>query len=104
MLETDSSVIILGDINPGAEVVSSGNIVILGTLYGYARAGKDNNRSCFIVALEMKPTGIAIGDLENKDGIKGAIFKNKQARIAYVEEETIKVETITTALLNRLQV
>ena len=105
MLETDSSVIILGDINPGAEVVSSGNIVILGTLYGHARAGAAGNNSCFIVALDMKPSRIEIGEIVQKDPVKNTIFKNKQApKIAFVDNDTIKTEIITTALLNELQV
>ncbi len=105
VLETDSSVIILGDINPGAEVVSSGNIVILGTLYGHAKAGAAGNTSCFIVALDMKPTKIEIGDILLKDPVKNTIWKNKQApKIAFVEEGIIKTEAITTALLNHLQV
>lgn len=105
ILETESSVIILGDINPGAQIISAGNIVILGTLYGHARAGSLGNRSCFVVALDMKPARIEIGDLTVKDPVKNTIFKNKQApKIAYVDGETIKTEAITTALLNELQV
>ena len=105
VLETDSSVIILGDINPGAEVVSSGNIVILGTLYGHAKAGAAGNNSCFVVALDMKPSRIEIGEIVQKDPVKNTIFKNKQApKIAFVDGDTIKTEVITTALLNQLQV
>lgn len=105
VLETDASVIILGDINPGAEVVSTGNIVILGTLYGHAHAGASGNESCFVVALEMKPSKIEIAGIEAKEPTKNAIWKNKQApKIAYVEMGEIKTEAITTALLNSLQV
>ena len=105
ILETDSSVIILGDINPGAQVISSGNIVILGTLYGEAHAGSDGNSSCFIVALDMKPSKIRIGTLESTEPVRNTIWKNKQApKIAFVEEDAIKTEAITTALLNHLQV
>ncbi|MBO4902545.1 MAG: septum site-determining protein MinC [Lachnospiraceae bacterium] len=105
VLETDSSVIILGDINPGAEVISSGNIVILGTLYGHAYAGSQGNSSCFVVALDMKPAVIKIGEYEVKDPVRNTIWKNKQApKIAFVEDDMIRTEAITTALLNHLQV
>lgn len=105
VLETDASVIILGDINPGAEVISTGNIVILGTLYGHAHAGASGNDSCFVVALEMKPSRIEIADVCSKEPTKNAIWKNKQApKIAYIEGGEIKTEAITTALLNSLQV
>ena len=105
VLETESSVIILGDINPGAQVISAGNIVILGTLYGEAHAGSDGNPSCFIVALEMKSATVKIGDLETTDPVRNPPWKNRQApKIAYVEDDQIRTEAITTALLNQLQV
>lgn len=105
VLETESSVIILGDINPGAQVISSGNIVILGTLYGDAHAGAGGNSSCFIVALDMKPSNITIGEYNTADPVRNSIWKNRQApKIAFVEDEMIKTEAITTALLNQLQV
>ncbi len=39
VLEFDTSVVILGDINAGAQVVSTGNVVILGALNGNVYAG-----------------------------------------------------------------
>ena len=39
VLDCESSIVILGDINPGAKVISKGNIVILGALKGNAYAG-----------------------------------------------------------------
>lgn len=106
VLETDSSIIILGDVNPGANVVSAGNIVILGTLYGHAYAGAGGNNDCFIVALDMKPTKIQIGDFTSKALAKGGKWlKNKQApRIAYVLDEEIYTDAITKELLNNLPV
>lgn len=105
ILESDSSVIILGDVNPGADVVCSGNIVILGTLYGYAHAGSTGNDTCFVVALEMKPSKIGIGNYILTEPTKNTIWKIKQApKIAYVEDGSIVTEAITTALLNHLQV
>lgn len=105
VLETDSSIIILGDVNPGAEVASEGNIVILGTLYGIARAGIKGDNSCFIVSLDLKPSRIDVGEYTATINYKNGIWsKNKQApKIAYVEDDGIKVDIITTALLNSLE-
>jgi len=104
VLETDSSVIILGDVNPGADVISTGNIVILGTLYGHACAGANGNSDCFIVALDMKPSKIQIGDYSTKTFVRGGRFlKNKQApRIAYVLDEEIITDIITNELLSSM--
>lgn len=106
VLETDTSIIVLGDVNPGADVISAGNIVILGTLYGHAYAGANGNNGSFIVALDMKPTKIQIGDYTSKALAKsGKWLKNKQApRIAYVLDEEIYTDAITKELLNNLPV
>lgn len=63
VLESDSSITLIGDVNPGASVISRGNIVILGSLKGYAGAGAGGDESCFIFALEMKPIQLSIGEV-----------------------------------------
>jgi len=105
VLKSDSSMIILGDVNPGAEVISDGNIVILGTLYGYACAGASGNNSCFVVALDMKPSRIDIGEYTASINYKNGIWsKNKQApKIAFIQDNEITIDLITTALLNNLE-
>lgn len=101
-LETDYSIVILGDVNPGAKVVSAGNIVVLGTLYGSAYAGGMNGNN-FVAALEMKPTQIKIGDIIAKQGEKGffGLLRSKPVpKIAYVEGSQIMIRPITKELLN----
>lgn len=57
-LEFETSVIIIGDVNNGARVVSKGNIIVLGSLRGNAYAGAGGNTNAFVVALDMRPTQI----------------------------------------------
>ena len=64
LLESESSIVILGDVEFGAKVVAKGNIIILGTLYGSVHAGADRN--AFIIALSMQPQRLVIGDIEAK--------------------------------------
>ena len=45
MLESESSIIILGDINPGAKVIAKGNVIILGSLKGNIYAGANGNEA-----------------------------------------------------------
>ena len=61
-LETENSVIVLGDVYPGACIVSNKDIVILGGLYGQAYAGGSGDEGHFVVALEMSPEKLKIGD------------------------------------------
>lgn len=63
VLETEKSIVILGDVDFGATVVSKGNIVVLGTIRGTVHAGAAGNRDAFIVALSMKPQMMRIADI-----------------------------------------
>ena len=66
LLESESSIVILGDVEFGAKVVAKGNIIILGTLYGSVHAGAAGDRNAFIIALSMQPQRFVIGDIEAK--------------------------------------
>ncbi|HIR77037.1 MAG TPA: septum site-determining protein MinC [Candidatus Choladousia intestinipullorum] len=61
-LETESSIVIIGDVNPGAQVISKGNIVVLGCCMGNIYAGASGNSGCFAAALTMKPMQVRIAD------------------------------------------
>lgn len=49
-LETEGSIVIIGDVNSGAEVIASDNIIILGALRGLAHAGAKGNKQAIIAA------------------------------------------------------
>lgn len=69
ILETEKSVIILGDVNPGAQVISKGNIVVLGCCMGNIYAGASGNRECFAAGLIMKPNQVRIADKTARSAI-----------------------------------
>ena len=70
ILDCESSIIILGDINPGAKVISKGNIVVLGALKGNAYAGANGNEQAFVAALEMDPIQVKIVDVIGRSADK----------------------------------
>lgn len=98
VLETESSIIILGDVNPGCAVISSKNIIVLGGLYGEAYAGSNS----YIVALEMEPERLKVGDFKYKPTkqTKWGIRPKVQPKIAYVKNEKIVMEPLTKELLD----
>lgn len=49
-IETEGSIVIIGDVNSGAEVIASDNIVVLGALRGLAHAGAKGNKQAIIAA------------------------------------------------------
>lgn len=53
-------VIVLGDVNPGAEVIAGGDIVIWGKARGMVHAGAMGDESSVICALELQPTQLRI--------------------------------------------
>ena len=59
-LEFEGSIVIIGDVNAGAEVVASENIVILGILRGLAHAGAKGNKDAVIEAVEIDAAQIRI--------------------------------------------
>lgn len=62
-IETRKHIVITGDVNPGSEISSGGNVIVLGRLAGKVHAGCPNNESAFIFALDFKPTQVQIGEI-----------------------------------------
>ncbi len=61
-LEFEGSLVIIGDVNAGAEVIASENIVILGTLRGLAHAGAKGNKDAVIEASDIESLQVRIAD------------------------------------------
>ena len=57
------SLVICGDVNFGAEIVSGGNITVLGVLRGVAHAGANGNKKATIAASSVESTQIRIANL-----------------------------------------
>jgi septum site-determining protein MinC len=62
VLHHHGHVTLIGDVNPGAEVVAGGSIVVWGRLRGTAHAGAMGDASVVICALELAPTLLRIAD------------------------------------------
>lgn len=56
-------VIILGDVNPGAVVIASGHIVVMGALRGVAHAGCTGNTEAIVAAAKLRPTQLRIAHI-----------------------------------------
>ena len=62
-IEVEGSLVILGDVNSGAEVIASENIVVLGTLRGLAHAGAKGNEKAIISAGKVDTVQIRIANV-----------------------------------------
>ena len=89
ILEHEGHLFIFGDVNPGAEVRATGNIVVLGRLRGTAHAaiGQDVG---FILALRLEPQQLRIGRKVTRAGEDAA--PPTDSEIAYIAGDAIVVE------------
>ncbi len=55
-------VVVLGDVNPGAEIVAGGNIIVWGRLRGLVHAGAAGDENALVCALDLSPTQLRIAD------------------------------------------
>ena len=110
VLDCESSIIILGDVNPGAKIISKGSIVVLGALKGTAYAGANGNEQSFVAALEMDPLQIKIGEIIARSADKSPAPKRRlrkekvtvEPQVAIVKDGNIYIEPITKGLLNNI--
>jgi septum site-determining protein MinC len=81
--------LILGDVNPGGEVVAGGDILVIGSLCGTASAGQPDNLDAIVLALDFRPTQVQIGGFVAA-GLPDS--PGKIAEFAHLENGAIMVE------------
>ena len=59
-LQHPGHVVVLGDVNPGAEIVAGGNIIVWGRLRGVVHAGAEGDEHAVVCALDLSPTQLRI--------------------------------------------
>lgn len=102
VLETEYSIVILGDVYPGSAIISARDIIVLGGLYGEAYAGGNGSDGRYVAALEMSPEKLKIGDFKYhaKEKSKWGIKPKVQPKIAYVKNKKIVMDSLTKELLS----
>jgi septum site-determining protein MinC len=94
----EDNLVVFGDVNPGAEVIAGGDIMVMGTLRGVAHAGVPDNVEATIAALSLKPTQLRIGHFISRS----PEFQEKHdsgPEIARVDAEQIVVDSFPRRLL-----
>jgi len=107
VLETESSIVVLGDVYPGSAIISARDIIVLGGLFGEAYAGGNGSSAHYVVALEMSPEKLKIGDFKyhSKDkASKWSIRPKVQPKIAYVKDKRVVLDSLTKELLSGFSV
>jgi septum site-determining protein MinC len=94
----EDNLVVFGDVNPGAELIAGGNIMVMGVLRGVAHAGVPDNIAAIIAALSLKPTQLRIGHFISRS----PEFQEKHdsgPEIARVDAQQIVIDSFPRRLL-----
>ena len=61
-IEFGGHIVVYGDVNPGAELIAEGNVIVWGRLRGMVHAGAKGNRNAVVCALDLSPTQLRIAE------------------------------------------
>jgi septum site-determining protein MinC len=86
-----SNVVVLGDVNPGAEIVAGGDILVWGVLRGMVHAGYPDNEHALVCSLLLSPVQLRIGHLLSRppEGFE----VQPRPEVAMIKDGQIVVET-----------
>ena len=99
-ITSDGNLVIVGDVNPGAEIIAKGDITVWGILGGIAHAGSEGNTQARIRALKMNAIQLRIADIfaRRPDGVNTP-FVQKTNEFVQKEAKTFKKNIIISKLL-----
>lgn len=89
-LEVEGSIVIIGDVNSGAEVIAADNIAIIGTLRGLAHAGAKGNKEAIIAVSALDAVQIRISNIVKEFDRDSNQVRNNA--YIYVNENEIVIE------------
>jgi septum site-determining protein MinC len=81
-------VVVFGDVNPGAEIIAGGNVIVWGKLRGEVHAGFEGNDKAVICALDVDSLQLRIANITN---IVPKIKNFHKPAIAYVKNDNIEI-------------
>lgn len=99
-LYCQGNAVILGDINPGGEVVATNDIIIFGVLRGIAHAGAKGNKNSIVAAYRLQPTQLRIASKLSRAPDNETI-KPKEPEVAVIGKNgNIYIDTYSNYLEN----
>ncbi len=86
-IEYEGSIVIIGDVNGGAEVIAGENIIVVGILRGLAHAGAKGNKQAIIAAQRIECPQIRISniikEITQDEEIRNFAYVNEKDEIAF---------------------
>lgn len=93
-IQFEGHVVVMGDVNPGAEIIATGNIVVLGSFRGVAHAGATGDRNASVSAYHLAPTQLRIADLVTRAPDDQADERGPE--IARIKNDQLIVDAVIT--------
>ncbi|MBV7273072.1 septum site-determining protein MinC [Clostridium thailandense] len=90
VIDYPGNVVIIGDVNAGAEIYAGGNIIVLGALRGHVHAGYGGNSKAIVAAFYLQPKILQIADIMTRSPEDNV--KPPYPEVAKVKGDTIIVE------------
>ncbi|AEV67791.1 septum site-determining protein MinC [Acetivibrio clariflavus] len=92
LINFDGNLVVIGDVNPGAELIATGNVVVMGSLRGIVHAGANGNKQAIVVALNLQPTQLRIADIITRSPDEKDNSGQFIPEIAYVKDDMVYIE------------
>ncbi|MFM7441897.1 MAG: septum site-determining protein MinC [Snowella sp.] len=83
------NIILVGDVNPGGNLIANGDILIWGTLRGTAHAGAEGNQNAIIMILKLGASQLRIADLVARVSPEAA--DQGEPEVAYITPDGIRL-------------
>ena len=89
----DGDLVLVGDINQGAEILAGGDVIVFGTVRGMVHAGYPDNKDAVVIALNLTPLQLRIGPIiaRAEDNPKKR-RRVQQPEMACVKDEQIMIQ------------
>ena len=100
-LESEASIVIIGNVDHGARVTAKGNVIVLGGLKGTVTAGVSGNPQAVVMALDMAPLQIRIGDMSSRFNERNKRL-GRGPMIALAEDGAIVMLSLKKSFLNNM--
>jgi septum site-determining protein MinC len=93
VLRHEGDLLFLGDVNPGGQIICSGDVIIIGALRGMAHAGAAGNEKAVIAASYMAPTQLRIAEVISRPPDE---WENRETNMefAFLQEGAMQIDKI----------
>lgn len=97
-IEATKNLVVIGDANPGSELVAGGNVIVVGSLKGMVHAGALGDEEAFVIALSLLPTQLRIANFITRAPDDMSENVRIIPEIAKIREGSIIIEQFSTKI------